>query len=71
MAEYAEVSINKAALRALAFTLNQELKDKGIFVGIVTIMGNIVAVTQYDPERIAEKYLELYEERSEGEMIYR
>ena len=31
-------------------------------MGIVTIMGNIVAVTQYDPERIAEKYLELYEE---------
>lgn len=40
-------------------------------MGIVTIMGNIVAVTQYDPERIAEKYLELYEERSECEMIYR
>lgn len=42
MAEYSCVSIDKAALRSLACTLHQELKEKGIFVGIVTIMGNVV-----------------------------
>ena len=71
MAEYACVSIGKAALRALAFVLNQELKDKGVFAGIVTIMGNVAPGTHYDPAIISEKYWELYTKRKDVEIIYK
>lgn len=70
MAEYGGVSINKAALRALALTLHQELKSNGVFVGIVTIMGSIVEGTHYSPELIAKKYWEIYKERNKCEIIY-
>lgn len=71
VAEYACVSMGKAALRALAFTLHQELKEKGIFTGIVTIMGNVVSGTHYDPALIAEKYWKLYTEREACEYVYK
>ena len=71
MAEYTCVSVDKAALRALAFALNQELKDKGVFTGIVTIMGNIAPGTHYDPAMISEKYWELYTKRKDVEIIYK
>ncbi len=70
-AEYTCVSIFKAALRALAFTLNQELNEKGIFTGTVTIMGNIAEGTHYDPSKIAEKYWQLYTERKDIEIIFK
>lgn len=69
-AEYTCVSMDKAALRALSFALHQELKDKGIFVGTVTIMGNVAEGTHYAPELIAEKYWQLYTERKECEVVY-
>ncbi len=71
MAEYTCVSIDKAALRGLAFALNQELKEKGIFTGVVTIMGNIAEGTHYDPEMIAEKYWQLYTERKDVEIVFK
>ncbi len=71
MAEYTCVSVDKAALRALAFTLNQELGEKGIFTGIVTIMGNVAEGTHYDPGMIAEKYWGLYTERKDVEVVYK
>lgn len=69
-AEYTTVSMHKAALRALAITLNQELKEKGIFTGIVTINGNIEEGTRFAPGLIAETYWQLYKERSECEIVY-
>lgn len=71
MAEYTCVSMGKAALKALAITLNQELKGKGIFVGIVTIMGNVASDTHYDPNLIAKEYWRHYTERKEVEIIYK
>ncbi len=71
MAEYTCVSLFKAALRALAFTLNQELNEKGIFTGTVTIMGNIAEGTHYDPSKIAEKYWQLYTERKDVEIVFK
>lgn len=71
MAEFTCVSIDKAALRALAIAMNQELKDKGIFVGVVSIMGNVAPDTHYAPELIAEDYWRLYTERKECEVIYK
>lgn len=70
MAEYTCVSMGKSALRTLAFVLNQELKDKGIFVGVVTIKGNVEPGTHYDPSLIAKEYWKLYEERSGVEVVY-
>ena len=70
VADFTCVSMDKAALRALAFTLNQELKAENIFVGIVTIQGNITPGTEYDPELIAEKYWQLFTERKDSEIIY-
>lgn len=71
MAEYTCVSVYKAALRALAFTLNQELSGKGIFTGTLTIMGDVAEGTHYDPSEIAEKYWQLYTERKDVEIIYK
>jgi NAD(P)-dependent dehydrogenase (short-subunit alcohol dehydrogenase family) len=64
------VSIGKAALRNLAFTLAEELKPQGIFVGTVTITGNVAPGTHFAPNLIAEKYWELYEKREEHEIVY-
>lgn len=71
MPEYTCVSIDKAALRALAFTLNTELKDDGIFTGVVTIMGNIAPNTAYDPADIAKEYWKLYTERKDTEAVFK
>lgn len=71
MPEYTCVSIDKAALRALAITLNTELKDEGIFTGVVTIMGNIAPGTNYDPADIAKDYWKLYTERKEVEIVFK
>lgn len=71
MPEYTCVSINKAALRALAITLNTELKDEGIFTGVVTIMGNIAPGTHYDPADIAKDYWKLYTERKDVEIVFK
>lgn len=38
-ANFACMSMDKSALRALALMLNSELKDTGVFAGIVNIMG--------------------------------
>lgn len=71
MAEYTCISIDKAALRALAFALSQEVRPQGIFVGVVTIMGNIAPNTHYDPAAIAAKYWELYEKQEEVEYVFK
>lgn len=70
MAEYTCVSLDKSVLRNLAYALYEEFKEQGIFVGIVTIMGNVVPGTHYDPDVIAEKYWQLYKERKQCELIY-
>ncbi|MBU3202355.1 SDR family NAD(P)-dependent oxidoreductase [Clostridium estertheticum] len=71
VAEFTTISVGKAALRALAFTLAEELENKGIFVGTVTIMGNVAPNTHFDPELIAEKYWEMYKNRKEHEILYK
>ena len=48
----------------------EEFVNQGIFVGIVTIMGNVVPETHYAPEKIAEVYWKMYQERKVWEYIY-
>ena len=55
----ATVSLGKAALRSAATMLGADLGPDGIRVATLTIMGQIVAGTAFDPEKIAERYWEV------------
>jgi len=55
----ATISLGKAALRAAATILGADLGPDGIRVATLTIAGQIVAGTAFDPERIAERYWEV------------
>jgi len=52
----ATVSLGKAALRSAATMLRADLEPDGIRVATLTIAGQIVAGTAFDPQRIAERY---------------
>ena len=69
-ADYAALSIGKAGIRALALSLAEELKPKGIFVGTVTITGFVAEGTMFAPALIADQYWELYKNRTDHEIIY-
>ncbi len=55
----ATVSIGKAALRSAATMLGADLEPDGIRVATLTIAGQIVGGTGFDPEKIAERYWEV------------
>jgi short-subunit dehydrogenase len=55
----ATISLGKAALRSAATMLAADLEPDGIRVATLTIAGQIVAGTSFDPERIAERYWEI------------
>ena len=67
---YACMSMDKSALRALAQMLNAELKDKGIFVGVVQIMGVVGSNERFAPKNIAEAYWQLYTAKNSFEYIF-
>ncbi len=58
--KYASLSLGKAALRSLAYTLAQEFGAHGIHVATITVHGFIQTGTPFDPERIAQAYLWLH-----------
>jgi NAD(P)-dependent dehydrogenase (short-subunit alcohol dehydrogenase family) len=55
----ATVSLGKAALRSAATMLESDLKGDGIRVAALTIEGQIVAGTAFDPANIAKRYWEV------------
>ncbi len=55
----ATISLGKAALRSAATMLGADLEPDGIRVATLTIAGQIVAGTSFDPDRIAERYWEV------------
>jgi short-subunit dehydrogenase len=55
----ATISLGKAALRSAATMLASDLGPDGIRVATLTIAGQIVAGTPFDPERIAERYWDI------------
>ena len=69
-ADYACMSLGKAALRALAHMLNGELKAAGVYAGIVEIMGIVDGNEHFAAERIAEAYWTLHVERDRVEYIF-
>lgn len=64
MAAMASLGIGKAAIRNLAFSLAEELQPKGIRVGTVTILGIVKPGSNFDPERIADAFWRLHEDRA-------
>jgi len=59
-ADWCSLSIGKAGLRNLAFSLHQELAPQGIHVGTVTICGRVGSSPELAPARIAEAYWDLH-----------
>jgi short-subunit dehydrogenase len=55
----ATVSLGKAALRSAATMLGADLGPDGIRVATLTIAGQIAAGTDFDPERIADRYWQI------------
>jgi short-subunit dehydrogenase len=55
----ATVSLGKAALRSAATMLGADLEADGIRVAALTIAGQIVAGTSFDPVLIADRYWEV------------
>lgn len=73
MAEFGAVGPQKAAVRALALALAEEVEPDGVHVVTVTIRGGIEAGTYFDPDRIAERFWALHTEPREswrGEHVY-
>jgi short-subunit dehydrogenase len=55
----ATISLGKAALRSAATMLGADLEADGIRVATLTIAGQIIAGTAFDPANIAERYWEV------------
>lgn len=61
----ASLGVGKAAMRNLAFSLYDECGPMGVRVATVTIRGMIAPGTAFDPDAIAGKFWEMYEQRAE------
>ena len=73
-ANYSSLSLGKAALRNLTFSLAQELGAHGIHVATVTVYGFVQTGTHFDPTRIAQAYLTLHRQPKghfQTELIYK
>ena len=62
--------MDKAALRSLAYILNNKYKDRGIFVGTVTVCGTINGDEYFSADNIAEMYWQMNEKRDGCEYVY-
>jgi short-subunit dehydrogenase len=67
----ATISLGKAALRAAATILQADLEPDGIRVASLTIAGQIVAGTSFDPTRIAERYWEIVQSDGDWQAEFR
>ncbi len=63
------LSMDKAALRAMCLALHEELKERGVYVGTVTVTNAIAPGSSCDPALLAEDFWNLYAERSEAETV--
>lgn len=59
-ADYASLSMDKAALRSLTYTLAQDLGTHGVHVATVTVHGFVQHGTRFDPSRIAGAFIALH-----------
>ena len=59
-ADYASLSLCKAALKSLTHTLAQDLGGHGIHVATVTVHGYVQSGTYFDPHLIAQSFIKLH-----------
>ena len=59
-AEYSSLSLGKAALRNLTYSLAQELGAFDVHVATVTVYGFVQRGTRFDPRGIANSFLQLH-----------
>ena len=64
VAAMASLGIGKAAIRNLTLSLAEELRPQGIRVGTVTILGMVRPGTPLDPEKIADVFWKMHEDRA-------
>lgn len=65
------LSLGKAGLRNLAYQLNEVLKNNNIYVGTLTVNNSISPESEtHSPKILADKFWEMYENRTEVEIQY-
>lgn len=64
------LGIANSGLRNYAYCLSEEVSPKGVFVGTVSINAHIVEGTEGDPNKIAELYLDMYDQRDRVESVF-
>ena len=69
-ADVASLSVGKAALRNLAYSLHQELSLKGIYVGTLTINGFVQEDSYFSGDKIAEALYKMHENKGDAEIVY-
>ncbi len=70
-ADTATISLGKAGVRNLTYQLHDALKADNIFVGTVTVNGQISPASKtHSPEILAQKFWDLSQARNEVEIIY-
>ncbi|MBQ3734924.1 MAG: SDR family NAD(P)-dependent oxidoreductase [Bacteroidales bacterium] len=69
-AQFIPLSIDKAAIRALAIALHDELKPRGIHVGTLTVFGSIGIDNYMSPARMAETVWQMNQQRDVCELKY-
>jgi len=70
----ASLSLGKAAIRNLTFSLGAEVEPDGIQVATVTICGYVKPGSHFDPDRIADAYWTLHTQepgKREREIVYK
>lgn len=67
---YLPLSMDKAALRALVLAYCPVLKEQGVHLATVQVTGSIGSNEHFAPKTIAEKFWELYQDRTKHEVIY-
>ncbi len=65
VASHLSLSLGKAGARALAVMLAQRFGPHGVHVATITVAGEIVAGTSFDPDRIADLYWRLHAQTPE------
>lgn len=69
-AEYLPLSMDKAALRAMVLALHPVCRKQNIFIGSVQVCNTIGASEKYMPEKIADQFWKLFQNRTDAEIIY-
>lgn len=69
MTAFLPLSMDKAALRALVLAEHNEWKEKGLFIGTITVAG-LIGSAGYEPDTLAEKFWKLHQDRNDAEIVY-